>query len=206
MHIVFSPPKAKKQAPSYADHPRPCTACGVVYPPEEYVAGTALKRTTVNPAKCSRCRKPLGKKQKISLLICQHSQRATKLGVANTFTASDWVSILDAADGTCSYCRERVGRDMLSIDHITPMSKGGANTAENVAAACAACNARKAGHPLTEDLLVYLRMRSKGFDLQIGLDTLEAIYDLRDKLGCTESEVIKLAVQALAGTCQQQTV
>ena len=45
---------------------------------------------------------------------------------------------------TCQYCGGQPGRAQLTIDHVLPRSQGGATEWENVVAACAACNHRKA--------------------------------------------------------------
>jgi 5-methylcytosine-specific restriction endonuclease McrA len=57
-------------------------------------------------------------------------------------------AILFARDNyKCQYCgkhREDLGRrDRLTRDHIKPISRGGANTWDNVVTACTKCNARK---------------------------------------------------------------
>src|SRR5689334_24201093 len=45
---------------------------------------------------------------------------------------------------TCQYCGAKPGRAHLTIDHVLPRAQGGMTTWENVVAACAACNHRKA--------------------------------------------------------------
>lgn len=60
--------------------------------------------------------------------------------VTNTF--------LFARDGyTCQYChrhkRELRRREFLTRDHILPLSRGGANSWDNVVTACSTCNHRK---------------------------------------------------------------
>ena len=45
---------------------------------------------------------------------------------------------------TCQYCGAQPGRALLTIDHVVPRAKGGQTTWENVVAACAECNHRKA--------------------------------------------------------------
>jgi 5-methylcytosine-specific restriction endonuclease McrA len=45
---------------------------------------------------------------------------------------------------TCQYCGAQPGRAHLTIDHVLPRAQGGTTAWENVVAACAACNHRKA--------------------------------------------------------------
>jgi 5-methylcytosine-specific restriction endonuclease McrA len=45
---------------------------------------------------------------------------------------------------TCQYCGMQPGRTHLTIDHVLPRAHGGTTNWENVVAACAACNHRKA--------------------------------------------------------------
>src|SRR5271155_5739547 len=51
-----------------------------------------------------------------------------------------------ARDGnTCQYCGKRFSRTELNLDHVTPRSRGGVSTWENVVCSCHACNRRKGG-------------------------------------------------------------
>lgn len=45
---------------------------------------------------------------------------------------------------TCQYCGAQPGRAHLTIDHVLPRAQGGTTVWENLVAACAACNHRKA--------------------------------------------------------------
>jgi len=47
------------------------------------------------------------------------------------------------ADGVCYYCRRKVGRASLTLDHIVPLGRGGRSIRGNVVPACKACNTRK---------------------------------------------------------------
>jgi 5-methylcytosine-specific restriction endonuclease McrA len=46
---------------------------------------------------------------------------------------------------TCQYCRKKLSRNKLNIDHVTPRSRGGETTWENVVTSCHACNRKKGG-------------------------------------------------------------
>ena len=55
--------------------------------------------------------------------------------------------IKEAWDNKCAYC----GSDKeLTIDHITPRSKGGADVTKNVVCACHDCNQDKAHTPMED--------------------------------------------------------
>ena len=45
----------------------------------------------------------------------------------------------------CQYCGRKGGAFDLTLDHIVPRSRGGRTAAENLCAACLACNQRKGG-------------------------------------------------------------
>ena len=60
-------------------------------------------------------------------------------------TAAEWKDTLDAALGLCAYCAKP---KRLTMDHIEPMSRGGAHEPENIVAACNECNASKCDRPL----------------------------------------------------------
>lgn len=44
----------------------------------------------------------------------------------------------------CLYCGHQFSRNQLTRDHVVPLSRGGADSWENVVSACGNCNARKA--------------------------------------------------------------
>ena len=66
----------------------------------------------------------------------------------NDFTAAQWKEMQAAYDHRCAYCGKRT-KGHLTIDHITPLSKGGPHTASNIVPACRQCNSKKfTGAPL----------------------------------------------------------
>ena len=91
----------------------------------------------------------------IRLIRYIHVPQRFRRQVTNTF--------LFARDGySCQYCGRRKsdlkGRQFLTRDHITPLSRGGDNSWENVVTSCSSCNNRK-GNQLPGE--VGLRLRNK---------------------------------------------
>jgi 5-methylcytosine-specific restriction endonuclease McrA len=59
--------------------------------------------------------------------------------VVNTLTHDEWLALLAQHEERCAYC----GAPYESIDHVVPLSRGGANVADNVVPACLSCNGSK---------------------------------------------------------------
>jgi HNH endonuclease len=76
-------------------------------------------------------------------------RRARIMGAAvNDFTNTQWEEMKAAYGYRCVYCphdcwRCRQKKHTLTQDHITPLSKGGDNTASNIVPACLSCNSKK---------------------------------------------------------------
>lgn len=66
--------------------------------------------------------------------------KAVKQGNLADLTVEEWLAVLAAYKYTCAYCR---GTGALSLDHVVPLSGGGATTLRNVVPACRTCNSRK---------------------------------------------------------------
>ncbi|MBA3946810.1 MAG: HNH endonuclease [Herpetosiphonaceae bacterium] len=90
------------------------------------------------------------RRARASSRVAMHRGRAARAGVVNTLTTEEWLAILRLARGVCHYCERQVGSAQLTLDHVVPISRGGANTAENVVPACFPCNARKSRHLVDE--------------------------------------------------------
>jgi 5-methylcytosine-specific restriction endonuclease McrA len=54
-------------------------------------------------------------------------------------------NILARDENRCQYCGKRLPTAQLSLDHVTPKSRGGKSTWTNVVAACNPCNTHKGG-------------------------------------------------------------
>jgi 5-methylcytosine-specific restriction endonuclease McrA len=68
------------------------------------------------------------------------ARRARKKGCEASLTNAEWLSRLSEFQDRCAYCGSL---EKLTIDHIVPLSRGGAHTSTNVAPACLSCNTSK---------------------------------------------------------------
>jgi 5-methylcytosine-specific restriction endonuclease McrA len=53
-------------------------------------------------------------------------------------------------DNTCQYCNKKMPRKRMNIDHISPKSKGGRSTWENLVVSCYPCNIKKGDRTLDD--------------------------------------------------------
>jgi len=51
---------------------------------------------------------------------------------------------------SCIYCRCRLRKGMVTIDHLVPIARGGAHADFNLVPACRKCNSRKADRPMVQ--------------------------------------------------------
>lgn len=59
----------------------------------------------------------------------------------NDLTKAQWQVIKEHYKHRCVYCGRKMQR--LTMDHITPLSKGGSHTVSNIVPACMTCNIKK---------------------------------------------------------------
>jgi len=52
-------------------------------------------------------------------------------------------NIFERDENTCQYCGRKRDRSELTLDHVTPRSRGGTSTWGNIVLACIKCNMRK---------------------------------------------------------------
>lgn len=78
---------------------------------------------------------------------------------------------------TCFYCGEQLEEDEKTIDHIIPLSKGGADKEYNLCVACEDCNNKKANMPLNE--YVNLVLNGYDFNSQINKNKIKKGYGFK---------------------------
>lgn len=59
-------------------------------------------------------------------------------------------NIFERDENTCQYCAKKFDRDELTLDHVTPRSRGGVSNWTNIVLACINCNMRKGDKLLGE--------------------------------------------------------
>jgi len=111
----------------------------------EAVRASRLRRYAANPekvrARIARWQEAHPEQWKAIL----HARRARKRGLLATLTAEQWKAIKVAYKECCSYCGKKA--ELLTQDHVLPLSRGGEHVAANVVPACRSCNSRKSINP-----------------------------------------------------------
>lgn len=65
--------------------------------------------------------------------------RSTKKG-RRIFSTIERKMIYKNADGKCQLCGRNIDYENMTLDHITPISQGGADDLDNIQCTCEACN------------------------------------------------------------------
>lgn len=72
------------------------------------------------------------------------NNRRARLQQANgSFTSKEWKKLCKHYNYTCLCCRRQEPEIKLTVDHVVPLSKGGANSIENIQPLCQSCNSSK---------------------------------------------------------------
>jgi 5-methylcytosine-specific restriction endonuclease McrA len=80
------------------------------------------------------------------------------------------VDLFNEQAGFCCYCSKKMtlkkgGRDMATVEHIIPKSRGGEDKPSNWAAAHGICNWERGNRPLLLHLAILKYGKIKGMDL-----------------------------------------
>lgn len=70
-------------------------------------------------------------------------RRARYYGASGRFTRPEWKSLCEKYDNRCLCCGKSEPEISLTVDHVIPLSQGGANTIENIQPLCWQCNRQK---------------------------------------------------------------
>lgn len=109
-----------------------------------------------NREKCIALAGAWAKANPDKVAVRRQKRRVEKYGntqIDRLLTATEWTETKEYFDHRCAYCGRQP--EKLTIDHIVPLSRGGAHTKENIVPACRSCNSSKHN----SSLLVYLLRR-----------------------------------------------
>ena len=87
----------------------------------------------------------------------------------NIFTLEEGLALYEAQMKRCAYCGKPLSTS-FSVDHIVPVSRGGASTIDNIALACRKCNSTK-GQFTPQEYIDWLKYE-KGSNVYIVVETL----------------------------------
>jgi DNA-directed RNA polymerase subunit RPC12/RpoP len=97
--------------------------------------------------------------EEIDLCQRRRAEQAERPVIVATESEADFynvrenrLKIYERDNYKCTYCGKQLTRFTATLDHITPVSKGGDNSAENLKTACLKCNSRKTARPLGDFL------------------------------------------------------
>lgn len=81
--------------------------------------------------------------------VSVRNRRARLANVEGTHNARDIDRLYTEQEGRCFYCGITLFDD-YHVDHITPVSRGGANSSDNLAITCSECNQNKSDKTVEE--------------------------------------------------------
>ena len=75
--------------------------------------------------------------------IRTHARRVIIKTDRGNYTPAEWQAIKERQGFRCLMCGKQEPEIKLTVDHVIPVSKGGLNTADNLAGLCKPCNSKK---------------------------------------------------------------
>lgn len=76
----------------------------------------------------------------------ENHKRRSRIGGAAGFTPHEWKALVERFGGCCAYCLRQ--SESLTVDHLDPISRGGAHELTNIVPACLSCNVSKGDRSL----------------------------------------------------------
>lgn len=87
---------------------------------------------------------PVARRRKIDrAIVTTHVRRARIRGLSTHYTQTEWRALCELYDHRCLCCGRQEPEIQLTPDHVTPLSRGGSNSIDNIQPLCLDCNLRK---------------------------------------------------------------
>ncbi|SRR5258706_7633879 len=97
--------------------------------------------------------------EEIEVCPRRRAEQSTRPSINATAEEADFyniranrLKIYERDNYRCTYCDKQLTRFTATLDHVTAVSHGGDNSANNLKTACLQCNSRKTGRPLGDFL------------------------------------------------------
>jgi 5-methylcytosine-specific restriction endonuclease McrA len=124
-----------------------CVACHIKkYSPSKVsrankeVAKTRGIKTYFNLKPCSICSHQERYVSTGQCAFCVRKRRHNRRSALGTYTYEQWLSLLDLTGHICLACKTPDSFNILTVDHVIPLCKGGTNFIENIQPLCLRCN------------------------------------------------------------------
>lgn len=120
-----------------------CSVCGIVQPINRDHFGSQNAGKSVK-ARCRQCERDNAKRnheKNPALLKARLAKSKANRGILVWEGTPQYKQLIREQDNKCGYCG--VEMDTPSIDHKTPVSRGGKDNIENLIACCRRCNSNK---------------------------------------------------------------
>jgi 5-methylcytosine-specific restriction endonuclease McrA len=101
------------------------------------------KSVAKKPEKYKEIHRLWKQRNKARVNASTHKRRARLAGCAENYTAAEWLALVKACDHRCLCCGEQEPKVKLTVDHVVPVSEGGANAIWNLQPLCKPCNCKK---------------------------------------------------------------
>jgi 5-methylcytosine-specific restriction endonuclease McrA len=75
----------------------------------------------------------------------RHNKRARKKANGGKLSPGISIKLLSLQRGKCAVCKKSLKKVGFHLDHIVPLSRGGANADRNIQLTCPTCNIKKGG-------------------------------------------------------------
>lgn len=101
---------------------------------------------------------------RIAVRNYSHKRRLmySKLNLYSTITINEWNNLINKYNHCCVYCLQHEKNcGKLTIEHIVPISKGGAHCVDNIFPVCQSCNSKKRDLSLCNFVKRYIIQGSK---------------------------------------------